>query len=217
MLVAVLTSCLIMLVTGTTLGPSMDEEGDSRTLVLDETDDSRILTDVLSGNTTSLADFIANISPAVAMAVILFGVLYVIVIRTTYKQQHRRRPPAPAYGDYSDYDYEDDFARRTFVGDFTEQIHLLSEAFSKYEVEETTCQLYVACESAHTDRHQKHGRLAKIVHQVLDTISRPENFELFQDDAYLMDLLDGFKTGVSGQSCSNLRKSCRKHKVFLDQ
>ena len=60
MLVAVLTSCLIMLVTGTTLGPSMDEEGDSRTLMLDETDDSRILTDVLSGNTTSLADFIAK-------------------------------------------------------------------------------------------------------------------------------------------------------------
>jgi hypothetical protein len=33
-------------------------------------------------------------------------------------------------------------------------------------VEETTCQLYVACEAAHTDRHGKHGRLAKTVYQV---------------------------------------------------
>ena len=55
MLLAVLASCLAMVVTGTTL-----EERDSRTLMLDETDDSRILTDILSGNTTSLSDFIAK-------------------------------------------------------------------------------------------------------------------------------------------------------------
>ena len=35
-----------------------------------------------------------------------------------------------------------------------------------HQVKETTCQLYVACESAHVQLHEKHGRLAKIVHQV---------------------------------------------------
>ena len=35
-----------------------------------------------------------------------------------------------------------------------------------HQVKETTCQLYVACESAHVHLHEKHGRLAKIVHQV---------------------------------------------------
>ena len=37
------------------------------------------------------------------------------------------------------------------------------------QVKETTCQLYVACESAHVQLHEKHGRLAKIVHQVQKT------------------------------------------------
>ena len=70
--------------------------------------------------------------------------------------------------------------------DFTDQLHLLADAFNKYEVtntamsnpihpaietlifkvNETTCQLYVACESAHAHLHEKHGKLAKIVHQV---------------------------------------------------
>ena len=31
------------------------------------------------------------------------------------------------------------------------------------------------------------------------------------------DILDGFKIGASGQSCSHLRKSCRQPKIFLDQ
>ena len=35
-----------------------------------------------------------------------------------------------------------------------------------FQVTETTCQLYVACESAHTHLHEKHGKLAKIVHEV---------------------------------------------------
>ena len=30
------------------------------------------------------------------------------------------------------------------------------------------------------------------------------------------DILDGFKIGASGQSCSHLRKSCRQPKIFLD-
>merc|ERR1711936_658996 len=79
--------------------------------------------------------------------------------------------------------------RQAFSSDFTDHVHL----------------------------HEKHGRLAKIVHQVMKNIERPENAELYQDDAYLMDILDGFKIGASGQSCSHLRKSCRQPKIFLDQ
>merc|ERR1719151_133759 len=107
--------------------------------------------------------------------------------------------------------------RQAFSSDFTDQLHLLADAFNKYEVNETTCQLYVACESAHAHLHEKHGKLAKIVHQVMKNIEKPETVELYQDDAYLMDILDGFKIGASGQSCSHLRKSCRQPKIFLDQ
>jgi len=107
--------------------------------------------------------------------------------------------------------------RQAYSSDFTDQLHLLADAFNKYEVTETTCQLYVACESAHTHLHEKHGKLAKIVHEVMKNIERPDNAELYQDDAYLMDILDGFKIGASGQSCSHLRKSCRQPKIFLDQ
>ena len=95
----------------------------------------------------------------------------------------------------------------------------MSYPYSKlHQVNETTCQLYVACESAHTHLHEKHGRLAKIVHQVqicnvssnddvvlwwhdgiiftsllsfafakvMKNIEKPENVELYKDDAYLM-------------------------------
>jgi len=107
--------------------------------------------------------------------------------------------------------------RQAYSQDFTDQLHILADAFNKYEVDETTCQLYVACESAIRNRHTKHGRLAKTVYQVMRTIEQPENTPLYRDDAYLMDILDAFKIGASGQSCGHLRKQCRKQKIFLDQ
>jgi len=187
--------------------------------------DGRIFGSGINFNSTSLSD-IAN----VVLVASLLGVLYYLAFSgdsTSGSQRfHRRqREEIPPYydeeygSDYDDLDFflDDDFARRSLIGDFTDQLHLLADAFNKYEVNETTCQLYVACESAHSHLHEKHGRLAKIVHQVMKNIEKPENVELYKDDAYLMDILDGFKIGASGQSCSHLRKSCRQPKIFLDQ
>jgi len=196
----------------------------------DETDlgaGGRIFGSGINFNTTSLGD-IAN----VVLVASLLGVLYYLAFSgestsgfSNQRFHRRQREEIPPYydteygSDYNDLDFflDDDFARRSLIGDFTDQLHLLADAFNKYEVNETTCQLYVACESAHVHLHEKHGKLAKIVHQVMKNIERPENVELYQDDAYLMDILDGFKIGASGQSCSHLRKSCRQPKIFLDQ
>jgi len=196
----------------------------------DETDlgaDGRIFGSGINFNSTSLGD-IAN----VVLVASLLGVLYYLTFSgestsgfSNQRFHRRQREEIPPYYDTeygSDYDaldffLDDDFARRSLIGDFTDQLHLLADAFNKYEVNETTCQLYVACESAHAHLHEKHGKLAKIVHQVMKNIEKPENVELYQDDAYLMDILDGFKIGASGQSCSHLRKSCRQPKIFLDQ
>merc|ERR1719510_97678 len=108
-----------------------------------------------------------------------------------YQQQYQQR--AGAEEGYRN-------KRQAYSSDFTDQLHLLADAFNKYEVNETTCQLYVACESAHTHLHEKHGKLAKIVHQVMKNIEKPENMELYQDDAYLMDILEASRLGLRARA-----------------
>lgn len=102
------------------------------------------------------------------------------------------------------------------LGEFTDHLNILAEAFAQYEVEDPTCQLYVACEAAHTDLHLQHGELAQTVYQVMENIGEPVNSKYFHEDAYLMDILDAFKIGASGQSCSHIRKSCRNERIFKD-
>jgi len=132
------------------------------------------------------------------------------------------------YGGYGsqrtspDYDYYgegDDFGRRRsgpeLVDDFTEQLNRLAEAFHKYEIDEAQgCQLYVACESSNVAQHYKNGPLAKTVYTVLRTISAPENSHLYEDDKYLQDIMQAFKSGEKGESCDYFRKQCRKDKIF---
>jgi len=99
--------------------------------------------------------------------------------------------------------------------DFTEQLNRLAEAFHKYEIDEAQgCQLYVACESSNVAQHYKNGPLAKTVHHVMRTIALPENRHLYEDDKYLLDILQAYKSGSEGNSCEYFRKQCRKDKVF---
>jgi len=116
------------------------------------------------------------------------------------------------YGEY------DGYQRRSgseLVDDFTEQLNRLAEAFHKYEIDEAQgCQLYVACESSNVALHAKNGPLAKTVHTIMRSISQPENSHLYEDDKYLMDILQAFEVGNSGQACDYFRKQCRKDKIF---
>jgi len=105
--------------------------------------------------------------------------------------------------------------RRQADWDFTEQLNRLAEAFHKYEIDEAQgCQLYVACESSNVALHAKNGPLAKTVHTIMRSISQPENSHLYEDDKYLMDILQAFEVGNSGQACDYFRKQCRKDKIF---
>merc|ERR1719278_1201811 len=124
--------------------------------------------------------------------------------------------------DYYDYADGDDFGYRRrsgpeLVDDFTEQLNRLAEAFHKYEIDEAQgCQLYVACESSVVAHHYKNGPLAKTVYHVMRNIAAPESSHLYEDDKYLQDILQAFKSGSdsAGQSCEYFRKQCRKDKIF---
>jgi len=111
---------------------------------------------------------------------------------------------------------EQQFSRaRRYAEGFTDQLNLLAEAFHKYEIDETNgCQLYVACESSKEAGHSKNGPLAKTVFHVMRKIVDPQNSHLYEDDRYLLELVDAFQIGDSGQSCQQFRKQCRKEKVF---
>jgi hypothetical protein len=202
---------LLGLVSATTIdidGVEEPEDGDARTVFTSGG------TYYIALNTTFLL-YYSVLAGALLLAILALSGAFSSAESTSgygqqygYQQQYQQR--AGAEEGYRN-------KRQAFSSDFTDQLHLLADAFNKYEVNETTCQLYVACESAHAHLHEKHGKLAKLVHQVMKNIEKPENVELYQDDAYLMDILDGFKIGASGQSCSHLRKSCRQPKIFLDQ
>jgi len=123
-------------------------------------------------------------------------------------------------GDYEYYNDDFGYQRRSgteIVDDFTEQLNRLAEAFHKYEIDEAQgCQLYVACESSVVAHHYKNGPLAKTVYHVMRNIAAPESSHLYEDDKYLQDILQAFKSGSdsAGQSCEYFRKQCRKDKIF---
>jgi len=100
--------------------------------------------------------------------------------------------------------------RNAFDQNFTNQLYLLAEAFQKYEIEETGCQLYVACESSIVSKHSKNGRLAKLVYEVMSNLKRSENADLYKDDEYMKDLMSAF----TGSDCSKYKQMCRREKVF---
>lgn len=100
--------------------------------------------------------------------------------------------------------------RNAFDQNFTNQLYLLAEAFQKYEIEETGCQLYVACESSNVSKHTKNGRLAKLVYEVMSNLKKSENADLYKDDEYMKDLMKAF----TGSDCSKYRQMCRTEKVF---
>lgn len=104
--------------------------------------------------------------------------------------------------------------RNAFDQNFTNQLYLLAEAFQKYEIEETGCQLYVACESSNVSKHQKNGRLAKLVYEVMSNLQQSQNEDLYKDDQYMKDLMSAFKIGSIGTDCSKFRQMCRTEKVF---
>jgi len=117
-----------------------------------------------------------------------------------------------------DYDYYDDSYRRRsgsgVVDDLKDQLNLLAEAFHKYEIaEDTGCQLYIACESS-SSNHYKNRPLAKTVYTAMREISKPQNADLYEDDKYLMDILNAYDLGTKGQSCEHFRKLCKNDKIF---
>jgi hypothetical protein len=127
-----------------------------------------------------------------------------------YGQQYGQQASS-GYGthrnSYDEYGYK---KRSGTIDDFTNQLYLLAEAFQKYEIEETGCQLYVACESSIVSKHSKNGRLAKLVYEVMSNLKRSENADLYKDDEYMKDLMSAF----TGSDCSKYKQMCRREKVF---
>merc|ERR1712045_239972 len=113
--------------------------------------------------------------------------------------------------------FEENFNRNKrdlFEFDLKDQLNLLAEAFHKYEIaEDTGCQLYIACESSSTN-HYKNRPLAKTVYTAMRAISKPQNADLYEDDKYLMDILNAYDLGSKGQSCEHFRKLCKNDKIF---
>jgi len=95
-----------------------------------------------------------------------------------------------------------------------DQLNLLAEAFHKYEIaEDTGCQLYIACESSSAS-HYKNRPLAKTVNTAMRAISQPQNADLYEDDKYLLDILNAYDLGLKGQSCEHFRKLCKNDKIY---
>ncbi|XP_023332471.1 uncharacterized protein LOC111704464 isoform X2 [Eurytemora carolleeae] len=106
-------------------------------------------------------------------------------------------------------DFYDEYTRRSGkVDDFTNQLYLLAEAFNKYEVTETECQLYVACESSQVPNQTGNLRLNKIVFQIMSNINTEENEAMYKDDPHMSDLMKAFKLGFLGSDCSRFRSKC---------
>jgi len=95
-----------------------------------------------------------------------------------------------------------------------DQLNLLAEAFHKYEIaEDTGCQLYISCESSSAS-HYKNRPLAKTVNAAMRAISQPQNADLYEDDKYLLDILNAYDLGLKGQSCEHFRKLCKNDKIY---
>jgi len=45
-------------------------------------------------------------------------------------------------------------------------------------------------------------------------ISQPQNADLYEDDKYLLDILNAYDLGLKGQSCEHFRKLCKNDKIF---
>lgn len=104
--------------------------------------------------------------------------------------------------------------RDLFEYGLKDQLNLLAEAFHKYEIaEDTGCQLYIACESSSAS-HYKNRPLAKTVNTAMRAISQPQNADLYEDDKYLLDILNAYDLGLKGQSCEHFRKLCKNDKIF---
>jgi len=113
--------------------------------------------------------------------------------------------------------FEENFNRNKrdlFEYDLKDQLNLLAEAFHKYEIaEDTGCQLYIACESSSAS-HYKNRPLAKTVYTAMRAISQPQNADLYEEDKYLLDILNAYELGTKGQSCEHFRKLCKNDKIF---
>jgi len=104
--------------------------------------------------------------------------------------------------------------RDMFEYGLKDQLNLLAEAFHKYEIaEDTGCQLYIACESSSAS-HYKNRPLAKTVNTAMRAISQPQNADLYEDDKYLLDILNAYDLGLKGQSCEHFRKLCKNDKIY---
>jgi len=126
------------------------------------------------------------------------------------------------YGQYGGYGqkksgFEEGFNRNKrdmFEYGLKDQLNLLAEAFHKYEIaEDTGCQLYISCESSSAS-HYKNRPLAKTVNTAMRAISQPQNADLYEDDKYLLDILNAYDHGLKGQSCEHFRKLCKNDKIY---
>jgi len=202
--------CFFGFISATTIdidGVEEEEDGDARTVFTSGG------TYYIALNTTYLLYYSLIAGALLLAGLALSGAFSGEATTSGYGQQYGYGGYNQRTGGQGDYRKK----REAFSSEFTDQLQILAEAFSKYDVRETECQMYVACESAFTNKHEKHGKLAKTVFQVMQNVDRPENLALYQNDPYLMDIMQGYRMGVSGQSCSHLRKVCRQQKIFLDQ
>ncbi|XP_023332467.1 uncharacterized protein LOC111704462 [Eurytemora carolleeae] len=96
------------------------------------------------------------------------------------------------------------------IDDFTNQLYLLAEAFTKYGVTETGCQLYATCTASYT----KNDSLSKIITEIMSTLVSQDTEGLFKDDPYMRDLMKSFKTGYFGSDCEKYKDQCNKPKSY---
>ncbi|XP_023332470.1 uncharacterized protein LOC111704464 isoform X1 [Eurytemora carolleeae] len=192
------------------------------------------LTGLVAGGSIDTIDFDGDLYEGDDRSIFSSGGTYYIALNTTYviyaaiiagviliggalisKLLDSQAAPAAGYG--NGYQQRGDYGQEQFQGarlkrqvddNFTNQLYLLAEAFNKYEVTETECQLYVACESSQVPNQTGNLRLNKIVFQIMSNINTEENEAMYKDDPHMSDLMKAFKLGFLGSDCSRFRSKC---------
>jgi len=161
-------------------------------------------------------------------SVVGFGLLSIILIANAFNnreagEQFSRRDHHHQHAHNQQYYEHDNYGqqyqhpihrnkRHAIDANVTNQMHLLAQAFNKYRVAETGCQMLVACESSKVHRINNKNQLSKTVFQVLSNVEKADPV-IYKEDPYMKDLITAFRVGVSRTQCSSYRKHCRKHKL----
>jgi hypothetical protein len=162
----------------------------------------------------------ATIDLRALLAALLLSILFALILGSAFLGDNQESSGYgygyQKQGQQGYYDNSQFYARsdkNAFDADLAAQMAQLAEAFKKYEVEELSCQMYVACEASQEARHEENGQLARDVHNIMKNMKKRGRQAVQEKDEYVAQLLDAFVYGETRQqqlkdACEKLRNKC---------